>query len=164
MKREGQINLPPEKNLLWKTPALSGLIFPNESKIIQLLFSKSCELMNYLWTCLRWFSWLIWNCFFMNWFYYNLIIQVKLCKIHTKIWTKLYCFWESRYFVWKFENFDKLQPPNSSIVFHEISHMFLTYQSLQKDVRDFFILFRSWVACKKLKRPGFYILFFLHYY
>ena len=38
--------------------------------------------------------------------------------------------------------------------------MFPTYQCLQKGVRDFFILFRFGVICKKLKRPGFYTLFF----
>ena len=27
---------------------------------------------------------------------------------------------------------------------------------LQKDVQDFFILFRSWVICKNKKTPGFY--------
>ena len=42
------------------------------------------------------------------------------------------------YFVWKFENFDELQLPYSSIFFAETSHTFSTYQRLQKDVWDFF--------------------------
>ena len=36
--------------------------------------------------------------------------------------------------------------------------MFPIFQSLQKGVRDYFILFRSWVICEIEKRPGFYIL------
>ena len=42
-----------------------------------------------------------------------------------------------------FENFDELQLPYSSIFFAETLRTFLTYQSLQKSVWDFFILFRS---------------------
>ena len=51
---------------------------------------------------------------------------------------KLYCFRETRYFVWKFENFDELQLSYSSIFFAETSHTFSTYQCLQKGVWDFF--------------------------
>ena len=45
---------------------------------------------------------------------------------------------EARYFVWKFENFDELQLPYSSIFFAETLHTFPTYQCLQKSVWDFF--------------------------
>ena len=48
--------------------------------------------------------------FFMVWCYYNLII-VSNTKCNTKIWRKLYCFWETMYFVVKTENFEELQQP-----------------------------------------------------
>ena len=67
-------------------------------------------------------------------------------------------FNKTRYFVWKTENFDKLQLTLSLIFFAETFHMSPTYQCLQKDVWDFFILFTSGVICKKLKRLGFYTL------
>ena len=38
----------------------------------------------------------------------------------------------------KIENFDKLQLPCSLIFFAETSHMFPTYQCLQKGVQGFF--------------------------
>ena len=63
-------------------------------------------------------------------------------------------FWQSSIvfekpgIVWKFENFDELQPAYSSIFFAETSHTFPNYQCLQKGEQDFFILFRSWVICK----------------
>ena len=41
--------------------------------------------------------------------------------------TKFYCFQETRYFVWKFESFDKLQLPYSSLLFAEILNTFSTY-------------------------------------
>ena len=50
----------------------------------------------------------------------------------------LYCFWEIRYFVWKIENFGKLQLRWTLVIFVEILHMFPTYQCLQKVVRVFF--------------------------
>ena len=40
----------------------------------------------------------------------------------------------------------------------EILYTFPTYQCLKKDVQDFFVLFRTWVICKNLKRPGFYTI------
>ena len=69
-------------------------------------------------------------------------------------------FEKSGFCFWRFENFDELQLSYSSIFFTKISHTFPAYQRLQKSVQGFFILFRSWVFCKKLKRPGFYILVF----
>ena len=48
----------------------------------------------------------------------------------------------------KFENFDELQLPYSSMFFAETSLTVLAYQCLQKSVRNFFLLFRSWVICK----------------
>ena len=44
--------------------------------------------------------------------------------------------------------------------FAETSYTFPTYQCLQKNMRDFFILVKSWVICKNKKRPGFYTLGF----
>ena len=59
------------------------------------------------------------------------------------------------------KTFDELQLPYSSIFFGETLHTFPTYQCLQKGVWDFFfILFRSWVVDKNVKRPGFYALGF----
>ena len=49
----------------------------------------------------------------------------------------LYCFRETRYFVWKFEKFDELELSYSSILFAETSHTFSTYHCLQKGVWDF---------------------------
>ena len=34
-------------------------------------------------------------------------------KSHTKIYKKLYCFWETRYLVWKIWNFDELEFENA---------------------------------------------------
>ena len=50
---------------------------------------------------------------------------------------KAHCFRETRYFVWKFENFEKLQLSYSSIFFAETSHTFPTYQCLQRGVGFF---------------------------
>ena len=35
----------------------------------------------------------------------------------------LHCFWETRYFVWKIENFDELQLPKTLISFAESLHV-----------------------------------------
>ena len=43
----------------------------------------------------------------------------------------------------KFENFDELQLPYSSMFFAETSLTVLAYPCLQKSVRNFFLLFRS---------------------
>ena len=51
---------------------------------------------------------------------------------------KLYCFGETKYFVWKFENFDELQLSYSSIFFAKTSHTFSIYHRLKKSVLDFF--------------------------
>ena len=53
---------------------------------------------------------------------------------------KALLFWETRYFDWKFENFDELELSYSSIFFAETSHTFSNYKCLQKGVWDFFIL------------------------
>ena len=50
--------------------------------------------------------------------------------------------------------------PTVQYFFAETSHTFPTCQCLQKSVQDFFILFRSLVISKNLKRPGFYTLMF----
>ena len=54
---------------------------------------------------LRWLAWLKQNCFFMDWFYYNLIILIKSCKIpHHKILDKILLFSRNQVFclkIWK---------------------------------------------------------------
>ena len=40
--------------------------------------------------------------------------------------------------VWKFENFDELKLPYSSIFFAETSHIISIYQCLQKGMLNFF--------------------------
>ena len=42
--------------------------------------------------------------------------------------------WETRYFVWKIENFNDLKLPQSLIISAKILHMFPTYQCLQKGI------------------------------
>ena len=44
------------------------------------------------------------------------------------------------------------------IIFVETLHTFPTYQCLQKDVWDIFILFRTWVISQNQKIPSFYTL------
>ena len=46
-------------------------------------------------------------------------------------------------FCLKFENFDELQLSFSSRFFAETSHTLSTYHCLEKNVWDFFVLFRS---------------------
>ena len=60
---------------------------------------------------------------------------IKLYKIWYLNLDKDYYFQETRLFVWKIENFDKLQLPQSLVFFAEI----------------LFILFRSWVINKNVK-------------
>ena len=60
---------------------------------------------------LRWRAWLVWNCFFMDWFYYDLIILIKLGETQYRNLGKALLFRESRSFVWKTENFDELTLP-----------------------------------------------------
>ena len=64
----------------------------------------------------------------------------------------LYCFRETKYFFWEFENFDELQLPYSSIFFAETSHTFPTYQCLQKGVRDFFLFCLDLQLFAKVKK------------
>ena len=48
--------------------------------MINIIFKQLLSIRNYLRPLsgpLRWLAWLKWNCFFMNWFYYNLIIIIK---------------------------------------------------------------------------------------
>ena len=40
---------------------------------------------------------------------YKLAAPLSNAKTHTKVSTKLYCFWEARYFVWKTEKLKELQ-------------------------------------------------------
>ena len=53
---------------------------------------------------------------FMEWFFYNLVMLIKLYKIgHLNL---------DRLFVWKVKNFDELQLPEKLILFAEILHTF----------------------------------------
>ena len=52
-------------------------------------------------------------------------------------------FWEARYFLWKFENFDELQLSYSSIFCTETWHTFSIYHCLHKGVWDSFLKFQS---------------------
>ena len=69
-----------------------------------------CILMHDFWffltffEYLRWLGWLNQNCFFMDWFYYNLIILIKPCKIPHKILDKILLFSRNQVFclkIWK---------------------------------------------------------------
>ena len=87
--------------------------------------------------------------FFMEWFYYNLVMLIKWCKIPYKNLGKVLSFSRNQVFclkIWKL-----WRAPTTiqfNIFFAETSQTFPIYQCLQKCVRDFFILFRSWVICK----------------
>ena len=61
-------------------------------------------------------------------------------------------FWETRYFVWKFENFDELQLSYSSIFFVETSHTFSTYHCLKKGHVGFFLFYLDLELFAKIKR------------
>ena len=68
----------------------------------------------------------------------------------------------SRNKVIRLENWNLWQAP-STIEFNIFCWNFAcipTYQSLQKGIRDIFILFWSWVICKNKKWTGFYTLIF----
>ena len=65
----------------------------------------------------------------------------------------LLCF--SRYFVWRFENFDKLQLSYSSIFFAETSHTFSTYNCLNNGVWDFFLLYLDFELFAKTEKDLF---------
>ena len=91
--------------------------------------------------------------FLMDWFYYNLIILIN-AKSHIKIWTKLYCFRETRFFS------EKLKTLTSSN-YHGVQYFLLKFRSqflltsvYKKMFGIFSILFRSWVICKNKKHLG----------
>ena len=91
--------------------------------------------------------------FFYGLIYHNLITLIRLCKIPYKNLDKALLFLGNQ--VYCLKNFEELQLPHTLIVSAKTSHTFPSYQYPQKSVRDFLILFRSWVICKKLKRPVF---------
>ena len=62
-------------------------------------------------------------------------------------------FWETRYFIWKFENFDKFTNYHRFDIFLKLCTRFLLTNVYKSMFRIFFILFKSWVI-----RPGFYTL------
>ena len=68
---------------------------------------------------------------FMEWFFYNLVMLIKLYKIwylnlDNADHLDKYPGRETRLFVWKIGNFDEVQLPQSLIFFAEILHTFLT--------------------------------------
>ena len=89
---------------------------------------------------------------FMDWSFYNLIILIMLCKIRCLNYNKALLISEIKLFVWKIENFDKLQLPQGLIFFLKVFHTFPTGQFLQNSVRIFFIMFRSLVINKTIKK------------
>ena len=95
---------------------------------------------------------------FKEWFFYNLVILIKLCKNQYLNLDRALLFQETKLFVWKIENFDELQLPQSLIFLAEILHMFPNWQCLQNGVRDFFVvvvcLFRFWVINKNVKNES----------
>ena len=95
---------------------------------------------------------------FMDWFSYYFTVLIKQCKIPYKILNKALLFSKNQVFCLK--NWKLWRAPTTLefIFFVEILHTFPTYQCLQKSVRDFFILFRSWITCKNWKWRGFYTL------
>ena len=87
---------------------LSMLIYCNTNSF----FLRSFLPMHLLLVCsssliikvLRWFAWLKQNYFFMDWFYYNLIILIKYCKIPYKNLDKALLFSKNQVFclkIWK---------------------------------------------------------------
>ena len=59
---------------------------------------------------------------FMEWFFYNLLILIKVCKIR---YLNVDKFGETGLFVWKIENFDELQLPESLIFLLKFCTRFL---------------------------------------
>ena len=57
---------------------------------------------------------------FMEWFFYNLVILIKLYKIQYLFRQSSVISEKNRLFFWKFENFDELQQARSSIFLAEI--------------------------------------------
>ena len=64
---------------------------------------------------------------------------------------------ETRFFVWKIENFDKLQLQYFLLKFCK---RFLLKNVYKRMFGIFLILFRSWVICKNKTRPDLYTLIF----
>ena len=100
---------------------------------------------------------------FMKWFFYNLVMVIKLYKIRYLSLDKAYFFWETMLFVWKVEKLQWAPTATKLIFFAEIMQTFPTQQCLQKGVRNFFILFRSWVINKNVKtrvqKPDLFFIF-----
>ena len=83
--------------------------------------------------------------------FYNLVILIKLYKIRYLNSDKAVLFRDTRLFVWKIENFDKLQLPQSLTFFAGICTHFLHNNVYKSVFGIFFILFRSWVINKNVK-------------
>ena len=101
------------------------------------------------------------NLFFMDWFYYDLIILIKECETLHKNLDKVLLFSRSQIFCLK--NWKFWRAP-TTIEFNIFCWTFAHVSYLRMSTKGypgfFFILFRSWVICKNQKRPGFYTIIF----
>ena len=89
----------------------------------------------------------------MNWFYNNVIILIKYCKIPYKNLDKALLFSKKHILS---ENLTSSNYPTVQYFFAETSHRFPTHQCLQKGMWDFLYFVYILSYLQKLKRPGFY--------
>ena len=97
------------------------------------------------------------DCFF----FYNLVILIKWCKMSNKSLDKALLFSRNQVFCLKIW---KLWRAPTTLQFNifcwNFAHISYLPMSTKGFVGFFFILFRSWYICKKIKRPAFYTLVF----
>ena len=92
--------------------------------------------------------------FFMDWFYYNLIILINYWKMPYKNLDKALLFLRNQVFclkIWKLWRAPTIL---------QFNIFFYLPMSTKGCAWFLFIPFRSWVICKNSKRPGFYTLVF----
>ena len=97
----------------------------------------------------------------MDWFYYNLIILIKSCKIPYKNLEKALLFSKKQVFflkIWKLGRTPTILQFN--MFCWNFAHAFYLPMSTRGCVGIFFISFRSWITFQNLKIPGFYTLVF----
>ena len=107
---------------------------------------------------LRWLA-LLKKKIFMDWFYYNLIILIKYCKILYKNLDKA-VFEKKGILSENLKTLTSSSYPAVQCFLLNLHTRFLLTNAYKRGCGIFFILFRSWVICKNLKRPGFYKLVF----
>ena len=90
---------------------------------------------------------------FMEWFFYNLIIRIKLYKIRylTNLADKALLFPRNQAICLKIENFNELQLSQSLIFLLQFCTRFLLNNVYKRMFEIFLILFRSWVINKNIK-------------